>query len=396
LKNCLRPGDTTPHGQPLGEDVSLVECLEQVRKLSDWTRKRARYAAERDRPLAPGVPRRGIGVAAVFHGMSLGAEGADFAVSTLAIQPDYSLTLTSGLTDYGTGSRTVFTLIAAETLGIQPERIHMPQPDTDLAFDSGPSVASRATILGGNATRVAAMRLDSLLIQAAADLLGCAVVAVVRHGETYIGPDEEPVAFEDVVDHARQMGLSLSSHGRWATPEGHWSFEKGQGKPYFAYHFGAQVAEVQVNTGTGKVDVTGFWAVHNTGTIIFPQGAYGQLFDGITQGLGYALMERVDFDHGYLQATNFDEYLIPTALDVPEIVGAFVEKPFKYGPYGAKNIGEPGMVPAAPAILNAIYQACGQRVRHLPAGLERVLIGKDLHKEGSSTACKLGLNIAGV
>jgi len=103
--------------------------------------------------------------------------------------------------------------------------------------------------------------------------------------------------------------------------------EKGQGKPYFAYHYGAQVAEVRVDTGTGKVEVTNFWAVHNTGKVIFPQGAYGQLYGGITQGLGYALMERVDFDNGYLQATNFDEYLIPTALDVPEIHGAFVESP---------------------------------------------------------------------
>jgi CO/xanthine dehydrogenase Mo-binding subunit len=104
-------------------------------------------------------------------------------------------------------------------------------------------------------------------------------------------------------------------------------------------------------------------------------------------------MERVDYDQGYLQATNFDEYLIPTAMDVPEIVGSFVEKPFSAGPYGAKNIGEPGMVPTAPAILNAIAHATGKRIRNLPANLERVLLGHDLRKEGSSTACKLGLGV---
>jgi len=392
LQNCLRPGDTTPHGQPLGEDVALVECLEQVRKLSDWDRKRAANAPQAA-AARPGELRRGIGVAAVFHGMSLGAEGVDFAVGTLTVNDDYSLTLTSGLTDYGTGSRTVFTLIAAETLGLQPARFKMPRPDTDLSLDSGPTVASRATVLGGNATQVTAERLAGLLNQAAADLLGCPTAAVLRHGEFYIGPAEEPATFEQVVDHARKLGLTLSSRGRWNSPDNHWSLEKGQGKPYFAYHYGAQVAEVSVDTGTGKVEVTGIWAAHNTGTIIFPQGAYGQLYGGITQGLGYALMERVDYDNGYIQATNFDEYLIPTALDVPEIVGAFVEKPFAAGPYGAKNLGEPGMVPAAPAILNAIFNACGQRVRNLPANLERVLLGKDLRKEGSSTACKLGLNV---
>jgi CO/xanthine dehydrogenase Mo-binding subunit/aerobic-type carbon monoxide dehydrogenase small subunit (CoxS/CutS family) len=389
LRNCLRPGDTTPHGQPLGDDVALAECLEQVRRLSDWDHKRKEFTLLNPRSEIV----RGIGVAAVFHGMSLGAEGADYAVGTLAIDDDYNLTLTSGLTDYGTGSRTVFTLIAAETLGVRPERIHMLRPDTDTAIDSGPTVASRATVLGGNATRVAAMRLDSLLTHAAADLLSCQVVEVLRHGETYIGPSEEPASFERVVDHAREMGLTLAAHGRWNAPENHWSFEAGQGKPYFAYHFGAQAAEVQVDAGTGKVSVTSIWAAHNTGTVIFPQGALGQLYGGITQGLGYALMERVDYDAGYMQATNFDEYLIPTAMDVPEIVGTFVEKPFAPGPFGAKNIGEPGMVPAAPAILNAIFHATGRRIRHLPANLERVLLGHDLRKEGSAMACKLGLRV---
>ena len=388
LHNCLRPGDTTPHGQPLGDDVSLAECLEQVRKLSDWDRKRA----EIKNPSSEIKP--GIGVAAVFHGMSLGAEGADFAVGTLTVNDDYTLTLTSGFTDYGTGSRTVFTLIAAETLGLRPERIKMLRPDTDTALDSGPTVASRATVLGGNATHVTAMRLDSLLMRAAADLFGCQDAQVMRHSERYIGPNEEPASFEQVVDHARQMGLTLSTHGRWNMPEIQWSFEQGQGKPYFAYHFGAQVAEVLVDTGTGKVEVTGIWAAHNTGKIIFPQGALGQLYGGITQGLGYALMERVDFDDGYIQATNFDEYLIPTAMDTPEIVGAFIEKPFAHGPFGAKNLGEPSMVPAAPAILNAIFHATGQRIRNLPANLEKVLLGHDLRKEGSDRACKLGLRVS--
>ena len=393
LRNCLRPGDSTPHGQKLGDDVALVECLEKVRKLSEWDRKRAEIHKTQAGPVVPGEFRRGLGVAAVFHGMSLGAEGADFAVGTLEVNPDYTLTLTSGLTDYGTGSRTVFTLIAAETLGLNPDRFRMPRPDTDLSLDSGPTVASRATVMGGNATRVAAMRVDSLLSEAAADLFCCQVAQIVRHAESFIGPGEEAASFEQIVDHAHAMGLALTARGRWDAPENYWSFEAGQGKPYFAYHFGAQVAEVLVDTGTGKVEVSGFWAVHNTGTVIFPQGALGQLFGGITQGLGYALMERVDYDHGFIQSTNFDEYLIPTALDVPEIVGAFVEKPFAAGPFGAKNIGEPGMVPAAPAILNAIANATGRRIRALPANLERVVLGHDLRKEGSNLACKLGLHV---
>jgi CO/xanthine dehydrogenase Mo-binding subunit len=391
LRNCLRPGDTTPHGQPLGDDVALSESLERVRALSDWDRKRAEIRRDQPARFTPGEIRRGVGVAAFFHGISLGAEGADAAGATISVDDDYRLTLTSGLTDYGQGSRTVYTLIAAETLGVAPERIHMLRPDTDTALESGPSVASRQTVVGGNATRAAAERLASLLVRAAADLLGCAPAQISRQGETYIGASEEPVAFERVVDHARQMGLVLSAQARWSVPSIHWDFDSGQGRPYFAYHFGAQVAEVCVDTGTGKVDVKGVWAAHNSGTVIFPQGILGQLYGGITLGLGYALMERVDYDQGYIQETNFDEYLIPTALDVPDLAGAFVEKPFAPGPYGAKNIGEPAMVPTAPAILNAIAHATGRRVRHLPANLERVLLGHDLRKEGTAMACKLGL-----
>ncbi len=392
LKNCLRPGDTTPHGQPLGDDVALADCLEKVRGISDWDRRRAEIARAQPHAPQPGELRRGIGVAAFFHGISLGAEGTDSAGSTIAINADFGLTLTCGLTDYGTGSRTVYTLIAAEVLGVKPERIAMPRPDTDTALDSGPTVASRATVVGGNSVRMAAGRLASTLSRSAADLLGCQEAQVSRHGEQYIGPSEEPVSFEQVVEHAGVMGLTLSAQGRWDVPEIHWSFEKGTGRPYFAYHFGAQVAEVLVDTGTGKVQVTGLWAAHNTGTVIFPQGIQGQVYGGMTLGLGYALMERIDYDQGYLQSTNFDEYLIPTSMDVPELACAFIEKPFAPGPFGAKNIGEPGMVPTAPAILNAISHATGRRIPDLPANLERVLLGHDLRKEGTAMACKLGLH----
>jgi CO/xanthine dehydrogenase Mo-binding subunit len=186
----------------------------------------------------------------------------------------------------------------------------------------------------------------------------------------------------------------LSAHGKWSAPTIEWNHHAGHGTPYFVYHFAAQVVEVEVDTGTGKVEVVGIWASHDAGKVIFPQGAYGQIYGGITQGLGYALLERVDYDNGYLQSTNFDEYLIPTAMDVPDIEARILEHPFSAGPFGAKNIAEPTMVPAAPATLNALAHALGRRVRDLPANLERVVLGHDLRKEGSGRACKLGLKPA--
>jgi CO/xanthine dehydrogenase Mo-binding subunit len=386
LQNCLRLGDETPHGQVLTESVGLSDCLTAVRAMSEWDRKRRAYAGREDREI-----RHGIGVSAFFHGTSLGAEGADYAGSTISIERDYAITLTSGLTDYGTGSRTVFTLIAAEELGVKPERVHMLRPDTNTALESGPTVASRSTMLGGNAARVAARNLAQMLDLAAAHLLGCELHQLVRDRECYIGPSEEPATWEQVVDHAGQMGFTLSAHGKWTAPKIQWNHHEGRGTPYMAYHFGAQVAEVTVDMRTGKTDVVGFWAVHDPGTVIFPQGAYGQIYGGVAQGLGYALLENVEYADGYLQGVNFDAYLIPTSMDVPDIQVKFVETAFSHGPYGAKNVAEPALPPAAPAILNAVAHATRRRVRDLPADLERVLLGHALPRSGSDTSCKLGL-----
>lgn len=388
LHNCLHLGDETAFGQRLDESVGLPECLQAVRKASDWDRKRDAFAQQGSNPV-----RRGIGVAALFHGTSLGAEGADYAASTIAVEGDYAVVLTSGLTDFGTGSRTVFTLMAAEELGVHPDRIRMLRPDTNTAIESGPTVASRSTMLGGNAARLAAQNLRQMLDFAAADLLGCAVHQLVRAGEAYVGPSEELIAWEKIVDHAHEMGLTPSAHGRWTAPRIHWDSKTGRGFAYVAYHFGAQVAEVEVDMRTGKTNVVDFWAAHDLGTTIFPAGAVGQVYGGIAQGLGYALMEEARFSDGFLQATNFDTYLIPTARDVPDITCILLEKPYSKGPFGAKNIAEPALVPTAPAICNAIAHATGRRVRDLPANLERVLLGHELVHADGGLSCKLGLHL---
>jgi CO/xanthine dehydrogenase Mo-binding subunit len=387
LKNCLRLGDEAPYGQKLTESVGLEECIRQVRHNSDWDRKRAEYTKYNKNSKI----KKGIGVAVMFHGTSLGAEGLDEAHGNIWIENDNTVVLTSALTDYGQGSRTVYTLIAAEELGIPPHKIQMLRPDTNTALDSGPTVASRSTILGGNALRHAVRNLNQTLNFAAADLLHCEESQLVREGELFIGPTEEPVKWDAVVDHARDMGLSLSEKSTWRSPDIHWDASTGRGIPYFAYHFAAHVAEVEVEAGTGQTAVVDYWAAHDAGKVIFPEGASGQVYGGIAQGIGYALLEDVIYDKGYLQTVNFDEYLIPTALDVPDINAVFVETTNSVGPYGAKNIAEPSLVPSSPAILNAIAHATGKRIYDLPANLEHVLIGHALKKEGSTIACRIGL-----
>ncbi|TFG70493.1 MAG: xanthine dehydrogenase family protein molybdopterin-binding subunit, partial [Anaerolineales bacterium] len=276
------------------------------------------------------------------------------------------------LTDFGQGSRTVFTLLAAETLGIDMQRIRVLRPDTHTAVDSGPTVASRASIVGGNAVLVAAEELRYQLNLAAANALHCAPDQLVRDGETFIGAEESPMHFEDVVQHARAMGLQLSVEGRWQIPPITWDFKNGTGKPYFCYVFGALVAEVEVNIKSGKTRVTGIWAAHDAGKILNPLGALGQLYGGVVQGLGYALMEHYLFEEAVPQMTGLHTYRIPRANDVPEIIATFIQTHHPDGPYGAKNLAEPVMIGSAPAIANAVFQATGKRIRSLPITPDKI------------------------
>ncbi len=387
LQNCVRQGDRLMTGNVVDHEVKLAECLDWVRDKSDWKRKRKEF------PLLAGEVRKGIGVSCYMHGSSLGGEGEDYANTTLRIGDDCRVTLTSGLTDYGQGSRTVFTLIAAETLGVEPARIRVLRPDTDTAIESGPTVASRASMLGGNAARVAAEKLDRLLRFAAADALDCTPAQVTRHGELYVNPDEDELAFEQVVDRAREMGLTLSVQGKWSMPHIEWHEETGTGTPYYCYTFGAHVVEVEVDLPIGQVTVSKVWAAHDSGRIIYPQGAYGQMYGGIAQGMGYGLLEEMNYQDGYPQSLNYDTYLIPTALDVPEIEATFIETHFPEGPYGAKNLAEPVLVGTAPALANAVFHATGIRHHQLPLTLERVLLGHDLQPGKGETACHRALGL---
>ncbi len=386
LKNCIVVGDTLPYGQKLTESVGLKACLERVRALSDWDHKRAQYAAQP----AGLEKRRGIGVACFFHGCSLGAEGVDSATHILQVGAQNRIQILSGLTDYGQGARTVFCAIAAEAMGLPIERFQWMPADTDLVRDCGPTVASRSTILGGNATRVAAAKLLEQIKQAAGLWLRCDAAQVTQAGETFCGPDGRAIGLDELILFARQMNAPLTTTGRWDMPKIHWSFADGRGTPYVAYHFGAQTADVEVDIRTGKTRVLHITAVHDVGRVIFPEGAVGQIIGGIAQGLGYGLLERVEFEKGYLTNPNFDTYLIPTSADMPPVTVEFVEDPLSFGPYGAKNVAEPSMVATTPAILNAVYQATGKRVRHTPATLERVLLGYD-PKDSVVTVCQAGV-----
>jgi len=388
LQNCLRDQDVTMTGNRLNQAVPLAECLTWVRERSDWDRKRQRYAEGQS-----GRVRRGIGVACYFHGSSLGGEGADYATMTVSIDEHGLVTLTTGLTDYGQGSRTVYMLVLAEALGIEKRRIRIPRPDTQTAVESGPTVASRASMLGGNATRVTAEKIKQILNWAAADALHCRPDQIHRDGELFISPSEEHLSFDEVVRHAREMGLSLYAQGKWEMPKFHWDFDTGTGVPYHCYTFGAQVAEVEVDLDSGWTRVLGIWATHAGGRVLFPQGAFGQLYGGIAQGIGYALTENVSFHDGYPQAIDLNRYHVPNALEVPPIDGHFIEYDHVDGPYGALNMAEPTMISTAPAIANALFQATGKRWRKFPLTPKVILTGSDDPDRIGEAECRKALGL---
>jgi CO/xanthine dehydrogenase Mo-binding subunit len=233
-------------------------------------------------------------------------------------------------------------------------------------------VASRASIVGGNAVKTAAEKLLHQLRLAAADAANCTLDQLVQDGEYFIGPDEIPLSFETIVDHARAMGFQLSVEGRWQIRPIIWDFEKGTGEPYFGYVFGALVAEVDVNVRTRRIRAKGIWAAHDAGQILYPMGAMGQLYGGIAQGLGYALTENYPFKKAVPQAFGLNTYRIPRANDMPEIVANYIQTSSQIGPFGAKNLAEPVMIGAAPAIANAVFHATGKRIRSLPISPEKI------------------------
>ena len=413
--NGFRPGSVTATGHKLVDhDVNLLTVLDHAVKKSDFARKWKAYGKEAKR-LAPmgssesassGTDlilkkeellepdeqwRKGIGLAVSFRGCSLGAEGVDAAAAYLLLQQDGSAFLLSGLAENGQGMRTTYSIIAAEVLGIDPSDIIYLDMDTSHVGDSGPTVASRATLMGGGATKAVADilrgRLENVLREKW-QLPKNTAFTFKDHKVLVEGRPELSMPFGDVCNLAYSQGVNLSAIGWYSGPKVHWDEEIGQGPAYFTYVYGCQVAEVQVNMITGEVYVEKVLAVHDPGTVINLLGAQGQVYGGVTQGAGYGLWEEISTDEGFIRELNFDQYLIPTSKDIGEIEPVFVQGKDPYGAWGAKSLGEPTLELTAAAIANAVRNATGKRFFHLPLNLEEILLNRKLYphskKRGSA------------
>ena len=373
LKNILRVGDRTVHGQLLTEEhgVGLEEALLKAVEAAKWYRRREEYARQE------GTVRRGIGIALLWHGNSIGVEGADYSSVTLIVNRDGSITFRTGLMDMGQGAVWGLVLIAAEILGVPPEYFRVENPDTAATPDAGPTVASRTTVMGGAAAVNAAYKLRRRLNEVAAGMLKCSPSdVVIKAPEVYCSKDpSKRVAWKDLVEQCFWLGVPLQEFGFYRAPPAEWDEETGQGAPYVTYTFGAIVADVTVDLETGGVRVSKIITAYDLGKVVNRVGAELHAEGGAIQGLGYALMEEVVHDKdGRVLNANLSTYYIPTIHDAPAVIPIWVESGYRKGPFGAKGFGEPSINGIAPAIVNAVSHALGIRFNSIPLTPEKVFL----------------------
>ena len=385
LQNGFKDGAITATEQRLTHKVSLCEVLTKAAEALDF---KAKWKAYRSAPDAP--KKRGIGLACSYRGVSLGAEGVDAAGAIVSVQTDGSVIVSSGITDMGQGAQTQMSQIAAEVLGISMNRIRFLNTNTSRVPDSGPTVASRGTIMGGSAARNAAQIVRATLLEVGTDMVKASPEACELADDHLVdkGSGKRLASFAELAAECFHRGKPMYGLGWHKAPHTSWHEEEGKGDAYFTFVYGANVAEVEVDTGIGKVDVLDFVSCHDVGKAINRNSVLGQFYGGVAMGLGYGLLEEFDYEEAVPKQLNFDEYLIPTAMDVPKIRAIIVENADAAGPFGAKSIGEPANELAAPAVVNAIYNATGKRVCEIPATLERVLLGHKLTRTGERASVK--------
>jgi CO/xanthine dehydrogenase Mo-binding subunit len=367
LRNAMRAGDTAFGGQPVASCI-VGDALMRVRD--------AQRAAS---PLSPREgTQRGIGFAVMSHISGLMGTSA-----TVQLRTDGSIALATGCVDIGQGADTVMVQMCAELLGVPIERVSYAQQDSDVSPYNWKTAGSRSTYMTGRAVSVATIEMRQRMIDQAAQMMECAAadLELVPGGAVGLVGIPKRVSFKDIALHSlfRSGGPIAATHGFVFDGPGFDPKRASIHRLAFAnlgvYTFGAHCVEVDVDMATGAVAVRRAWCAHDVGHAINPVSCEGQIQGGFVQGMGYALTEALHWnDDGWLTTTTLADYKIPGALDVPPDIHAIVlEDPEPSHPLGAKGIGEPSLVGAAPAIANAIRAATGVRLTTLPMTPERVL-----------------------
>jgi CO/xanthine dehydrogenase Mo-binding subunit len=364
IKNAALSGDVTAHG------FRLISCgfKESLEELNCRMNYETLVLKENE----------GVGISGTSH--VCGNRGFfplfDGSTAFVRIDEGGSIRVIVGETDVGQGLLTAFAMITAEVLGVSLDRISVDDCDTDLsAFGLG-TWGDRATFIGGNAVKQAAGEAKKEILAMAAEMLEANVEDVAIENERIFvrGSPGTELSFEEVASYAvySRGGSPIMAKGTFV-PDSSKADKTLWGNISGTYAFGAQSCRVRVDRRTGEVQVLEFFAAHDVGRAINPMACAGQIEGSIAQGMGYGLLEDVQYKDGVMLNPNFLNYRVPTSLDVPVVTSSLVEPIDPVGPFGAKGVAEPAMTPTAACIANAIYDAAGVRIRELPITPEKVL-----------------------
>ena len=356
-RNFLHDGDCNATEQVMREPVILDQLLDRALNESDYLAKRERFT--RENPTS--AVKRGIGISAFYHGSGFTGSGEVYLNSQagLDVTKDGKVRVLVSNTEFGQGTNTILTQIASEALGIEYSDVLMAPPDTGQVPNSGPTVASRTSMVVGRLIERASLQLVGFLREKAG-----------------LGASYMPAEFFAACERYRELHGEVTSFCRYEAPPGiHWDDQKYHGEAYPAFAWSINVAQVAVDTITFSAEVEDYWAVQEVGRVLNPVLAAGQIEGGIAQGIGYALYEKVVWQDGRMANNQMTNYIMPTAEDVPPIHVFFEQIPFRFGGYGAKGIGELPHDGPAPAILNAIRHATGVSFSTIPLMPEDLFVG---------------------
>ena len=347
-RNFLKPGQTTSTGQVVSEQINLPKLLDQALELADYKVKKQKFVMENREQIC----KKGIGIAAFLHGAGFTGSGERYLASQVGMEicDDGHARVLVSSTEFGQGTNTVLSQIAAEALGLGYEDVETAQPDTHEVPNSGPTVASRTVMVVGKLVQSAAIGIKQTLT-------ACGLL-----GDSYSPAEFRAAGRSYVATRGR-----LRSLAQYEPPNDVvWDDEKYRGAAYAAFSWAVYVAEVTVDLTTYSVSVDDFVAVQEVGKVLNPVLARGQVIGGVAQAIGFALFEKVVWEKGRMQNGQMTNYIMPTSADLPPIRVYFEELGNVHGAYGAKGIGEMPMNGPAPAIVNAVEDALGVRFDSVP------------------------------
>ncbi len=371
--NAVEEGDVSPHNHKITSG-ELRQCIDKAADLIQWKSKRE---IKRENKRKNKQSNSGLGMGCSIHVNGRRSFGDwDGSSAIVRINEDGRATIITGEGEIGQGTLTVLRQIAAEELGMPYEDIDITRPDTDVHPHSLGALASRVTYVAGNAVKLAAAAALKQLMTAAADQFRKpAEELTIINGQ--IGPKKggesefKPVSAVVRANIYKRGGEAIVGIGNWDNPS-EFPDHSRYGNESGAYNFAAQAVEVEVDRGTGVVELKEISAVVDCGTVIHPAAAQGQVEGAVTQGIGLAMTEYFDWHNGTPTDPQYIDYPLPSADFVPKIHVAFADSYEPSGPFGAKGLGEIGLDSIPAAIANAIADAVGVRIHQLPITAEKI------------------------